>query len=40
VIICSKREHVDQERNINSVVENKVNKGIAGIDTIKKSDKP
>jgi hypothetical protein len=34
------RLHVDQERNISSVVESKVNKWIAGIDTIKKSDKP
>jgi hypothetical protein len=32
--------HVDQERNISSVVESKVNKGIVGIDTIKKSEKP
>jgi len=33
-------EHVAQERNISSVAESKVNKGIAGIDDIKKSEKP
>ena len=32
--------HVDQERNISSVAESKVNKGIADIGTIKKSEKP
>jgi len=31
--------HVDQERNISSVAESKVNKGIAGIGAIKKSEK-
>ena len=32
--------HVAAERNISSVAESKVNKGIAGIGTIKKSEKP
>jgi hypothetical protein len=31
--------HVDQERNISSAAESKINKGIAGIYTIKKSEK-
>ena len=31
--------HVAQVKNINNVVESKVNKGIAGIDTVKKSEK-
>ena len=31
--------HVDQERNISSVAESKVNTGIAGIGAIKKSEK-
>ena len=30
---------MDQERNISNAVESKVNKGIAGIGTIKKSEK-
>ena len=32
--------HVAQGKNISSVAESKVNKGNAGIDTIKKSEKP
>ncbi len=32
--------HVALVRNISSVAESKVNKGFAGIDTIKKSEKP
>lgn len=31
---------VEVARNTNNVVESKVNKGIAGTDTIKKSEKP